>query len=217
VTMEPETEWEFEVVRRMLAGEDKETALAGVIELFFDAANPVALVGAIEKGLAIPAPTRRRIAALFEKEPRSNEPVNVILEIKSPRREGVIADGLRDFFWAAYDALAEGRDPGQDFWRVLALGLRAGHPKYWGGRPLEAPVKMRLRFRDKRRGRPPKPERSINQAILGDLMARERASGTQYKSAAFNVRAEIQRQAAAENWEGDSPSERAIREGTKKH
>jgi hypothetical protein len=56
---EPRTEWAFEVVRRVRAGEDEETALAGVIELFLNAAKPDALVGAIEKGYQIPAVTRR--------------------------------------------------------------------------------------------------------------------------------------------------------------
>jgi hypothetical protein len=207
---EPSNEWEFEVIRRVRAGEDEETALAAVIALYLDAADPRALVGAIEKGHAIPALIRWHIVSIFEKEPTSNEPVPVILEIEPPRREGIIADGLRDFFWAAYDALVEGRDPGQVFWRMLALWLRAGHPEHWTGDPLDVPVKVRLRFREKRRGRPPKAERSTNQAVLAELMARERARGTQYKSAAFKVRAEIERQACAENWEGELPSEETI-------
>jgi hypothetical protein len=90
------------------------------------------------------------------------------------------------------------------------LWLRAGHPEHWTGDPLDVPVKVRLRFREKRRGRPPKAERSTNQAVLAELMARERATGTQYKSAAFKVRAEIERQACAENWEGELPSEETI-------
>jgi hypothetical protein len=207
---EPSTEWEFEVVRRVRAGEDEETALAEVIRSSLAHADPRALVGVIEKGRAIPALTLRYIAAVFDKHPQTNESIKTIFEIEPLRQEGIIADGLRDFFWAAYDALVEGRDPGQDFWRMLALWLRAGHPEHWTGYPLDVPVKVRLRFREKRRGRPRKAERSINQAVLGKLMAREIANGTQYKSAAFTVRAEIERQARAENWEGELPSEETI-------
>jgi hypothetical protein len=207
---EPSTEWEFEVVRRVRAGEDEETALAKVIQDFLAHANPVALVGAIEQRRPIPALTLRYIAALFDKHPRTNESIKAILEIEPLRQKGMIADGLRDFFWAAYDALVEGQDPGLEFWRMLALWLRAGHPEYWTGDPLDVPVKVRLRFREKQLGRPPKAERSIKNAVLGQLMAREIANGTQYKSAAFKVRAEIERQARAENWEGELPSEETI-------
>jgi hypothetical protein len=66
---EPRTEWEFEVVRRVRAGEDEETALAGVIELFLNSAKPDALVGAIEKGYQIPAVTRRLLVAIFGGDP----------------------------------------------------------------------------------------------------------------------------------------------------
>jgi hypothetical protein len=207
----PDTEWESEVVRRTLSGEDLQTALDGVIKEFLDAANPVAFVGAIEKNWGIPTLTLRYIAAVFDKHPQTNQPIKTIFEIEPLRQEGIIADGLRDFFWSAYDALVEGQDPGPEFWRMLALWLRAGHPKHWTADPLDVPVKVRLRFREKQRGSPPKAGRSINQAILGDLMARERANRTQYKRAAFKVRAEIERQARTENWEGNLPSETSIK------
>jgi len=46
--MEPKSEWEWEVVQRVRAGEDEETALAGEIELFLNAGKPEALVDAIK-------------------------------------------------------------------------------------------------------------------------------------------------------------------------
>jgi hypothetical protein len=214
---EPSAEWEFEVVRRVRAGEDEETALAKVIQDFLAQANPVALVGAIEQGRRIPPLTLRYIAAVFDKHPQTNEPIKTIFEIEPCRQKGIITDGLRDFFWAAYDALVQGRDPGLEFWRMLALWLRAGHPEHWTGDPLDVPVKVRLRFREKQRGRPPKPGTSINRAILAELMAREIANGTQYKSAAFKVREDLKRQAAAENWHGSLPSEETISTAYKRH
>jgi hypothetical protein len=220
VTEIPDSEWELEVLRRMLAGEDKETALGGVIELFLDAANPVALVGAFEKDWAIPALTRRRILATFDKEAMSNERVRTVFEFVHPPERGRRADGLRDLFWGGYDALAEDRDPSPDFKRVFALGLRAGHPKHWGGRALtalEAPVKVRLRFRDKRRGRPPDPERAINQAMLGELMARKRAHGDRYKAAVFKVWADLKERKEAENWQRSVPSEGTIQKAYDRH
>ena len=131
---EPSTEWEFEVVRRVRDGEDEETALAGVIELFLKAGKPEALVHAIKlfllkAGKPIPALTRRLIVAMFEEDPSkiTNEPVQVRFNVKLRGRSHT-----GDEFWplwyirSGHKALTEDREPYRRFWETLADGLIAG-------------------------------------------------------------------------------------------
>jgi hypothetical protein len=225
-TATPDNEWEFAVARRVLAGEDEETALGGVIQGFLALANPVALIGVIEQDRPIPALTMRYIAAIFEKDSSqiSNERVPVVFAIELRRRGKPIPDdgrlltpGEQDVvkaLMAAQKLLACGTSPGDPFWRWLADSLQRSHSKYWFGPSLPPglAIRLRLEYREKSRGRPREQELSINQTRLGELMARKRARGVQYKVAAFQVREDLKRLAEAEKWEGSLPSKSTIQQ-----
>jgi hypothetical protein len=208
-------EWEVEVIERVRAGEDADTALAEVINLYLDAGKPIALVGAIynalNRGDHIPALIRPRIAALFENEPKSNEPIRTIFAFIHPPQQGLRANELRDLFWDGYDALVEGRDPGLAFWRALAEGLMAGHPEMGLCLLYPAPIEMRLRSRKPARGRPLEPERATKHKTLANLTAQKIAQGVPRKAAAYKVLEDLKRQAKEENWQGNLPSEETIR------
>jgi hypothetical protein len=229
-TATPDNEWEFEVGRRVLAGEDEETALGGVIKLFLDAANPVAFVGAIKKRLAIPALLLRRLAAMLEEDPSqiSNEPVPVVFVIELRRRGKPIPDGARltpgeqdvvKALMAAKKLLAVGISPGDSFLRWLADNLQRSHSKHWFGPSLPPglAIRLRLEYREKSPGRPPKPELSTNQAILAGRMAQKRAQGVRYKSAALKVLEDLKKEAADEKWPGRLPSEETVSAAYKRH
>ncbi len=207
----PDSEWELRSTTHA-AGEDKETALGGVIELFLDAESGGA-GRCVREGLGNPSADQAAILATFDKETRSNERVRTVFEFVHPPERGRRADGLRDLFWGGYDALAEDRDPGPDFKRVFALGLRAGHPKHWGGRRSprsKRPSKCGCDSGTNAAAVPRKPERAINQAMLGELMARKRAQGERYKAAVFKVWADLKERKRVENWQGSVPSEETI-------
>jgi uncharacterized protein YoaH (UPF0181 family) len=229
-TATPDNEWEFEVARRVLAGEDEETALGGVIQDFLALANPVALVGVIEQDRPIPALTMGYIAAIFEKDSSqiSNEPVPVVFVIELRRRGKPIPDGARltpgeqdvvKALMAAKKLLAVGISPGDSFLRWLADSLQRSHSKHWFGPSLPPglAIRLRLEYREKSPGRPPKPELSTNQAILAGRMAQKRAQRVRYKSAALKVLEDLKKEAADEKWPGRPPSEDTVSAAYKRH
>jgi hypothetical protein len=214
--MEPKSEWEWEVVQRVRAGEDEETALAGEIELFLNAGKPEALVDAIKKRYKISALTRRLLVAMFEEDPReiTNEPVQVRFNVKLRGRSQT-----GDEFWpvwhilSGHKALAEEREPYREFWKTLADGLIAGHPEDFVEEPPPIPIKIELEFPEKGRGRPPDPKRAINKDLIGKLVAREKHGRGEYESAMRIVWEGLERDKRAEKWQEDLPSERTIRRG----
>jgi hypothetical protein len=184
---EPTNEWEFEVVRRVRAGEDEETALADVIATFLDAGKPAPLVEAIRKGLRLPVSIMRRIAAMFEEAPTANEPVQTMLRIEITRRgrpipsDRPLSHAEQELYvkplLAGQEALAEGRDPGRMFWAFLADGLQNGHPEDWHGPPPYSRVRIRLQFRELAH-RPTDPALKINRYLLREMVYRAKKDGT---------------------------------------
>ena len=95
ILREPTTEWEYEVIDLVLAGEDEETAIAGVIQKWLNAADPRALIDAHRKGYRFPATLVRFITAMFNEDPSriTNEPVLTYFLIE--RRERTVTDETR--------------------------------------------------------------------------------------------------------------------------
>ena len=123
--IDPKSEWEWEVVERMRAGKDKDTAIAGVIQLFLNAADPRPLIDAHRKGYRFPAMLRRFISAMFEQAPSkiTNEPVLTYFDVE--RRERTVTDEARrrkEWIEAGKKALDENLDPGWMFWLVVDFG-----------------------------------------------------------------------------------------------
>jgi hypothetical protein len=91
----PATEWEFEVVRRVRAGEDEEVALTAVLQEFLGAGDPRPLIDMGRARRPLPALARRYIAQMFDESPQSNEPSpNARCLRCSPRRRqtsGILA------------------------------------------------------------------------------------------------------------------------------
>jgi hypothetical protein len=218
ILREPTTEWESEVIERVLAGEDEETAIAGVIQKWLNAGRPEALVGAIKlfhtAGKPVPALTRHLIVAMFEEDPNkiTNEPIPVHFNIKSRSRTQT-----DDEFWpvwhirSGHRALAEGREPYREFWKTLADGLIAGHPKDFVEEPPPIAIKIQVKFLRKGRGRPPDPKLAINKDLIGKLVAREKQGRGEYASAVRLVQEGLKRDKQGESWQGELPSERTIR------
>jgi hypothetical protein len=183
---EPSAEWEFEVVRRVRAGEDEETALAEVIATFLDAGKPAPLVEAIRKGLRLPVSTMRRIAAMFEEAPTTNEPVLTMLRIEIMRRgrpiptDRPLSRAEQELYvkplLAGQEALVEGRDPGRTFWIFLADSLQNGHPEDWHDPPPYSRVRIRLQFRQLAH-RPIDPALKINRLVLREIVGRAKKDG----------------------------------------
>jgi hypothetical protein len=148
----PDNEWDTEVRIRSLQGEDEEEVRAEVIRRYLDVCDPRPLVSAILRGRPIGATTKRHLAAVFDPEPRTNEPVPSSFGVRPSHgrlREflkPVEADWVRVLL-AGHAALSEGRSAPPAFWEGLAKGLRRGHPKHWIGPPPEFPIQIRLQFR----------------------------------------------------------------------
>jgi len=216
--MEPESEWEWEVARRVRAGEDEETARADVIEVFLNAGRPEALVGAIKlfltAGKPVPVLTRRLIVAMFEEDPSkiTNEPIRVRFNIEARSRTQT-----DDEFWpvwyirSGHKALTEDREPYRKFWETFADGLIAGHPEDFVEEPPPIPIKIKLEVLEQGRGRPPDPKRAINKGLIGKLVAREKRGRGEYESAVRLVQEGLKRDKKAESWQGKLPSKRTIR------
>ena len=140
----PDNDWDTEVRQRALAGEDEETVRAEVIKRYLDVCDPRPLVSAIFKGRPISATTRRHIAAIFDPDPRVNEPVPTIFGISFLRGRGRGYLNSAQAKWVKFvqanlQALSEGSEPGPLFWPMLACCLRCGHPEHWISRPSEYP------------------------------------------------------------------------------
>jgi hypothetical protein len=143
-----ENEWDTEVRLRTLAGEDEAEIRAEVIRRYLDVCDPRPLVSAILKGRYISESTRRRIAAVFDPEPRINEPVPTIFGVLPSH--GRLRKYLKpdEAAWIKYlrdccHDLAEGRLPHPIFWQALSYGLRCGHPERFHGKAPELPIKIR--------------------------------------------------------------------------
>jgi hypothetical protein len=167
----PDNEWDAEVRQRVLAGEDEETVRAEVIKRYLDVCNPRPLVSAILKRRHIGATTKRHIAAIFDPEPRINEPAPTILGIqfRGRRLRKYLTPSELKFvrlLQANQQALYEGGEPADGFWLLLARGLRGGHPdEHWIGRSPEYRVKLRLQFRAQNH-RPPNPALDIRDRVV---------------------------------------------------
>jgi hypothetical protein len=176
ILREPTTEWECEVIDLVLAGEDEETAIAGVIQKWLNAADPRALIDAHRKGYRFPAILMRFISAMFEQDPNriTNEPVLTYFDVE--RRERTVTDEARrrkEWIDAGKKALDENLDPGWMFWLVLVRALCVGHPNaQLAGLALpDIPLKITIRFRDPRH-RPATPDIAINRRVLRELVDR---------------------------------------------
>jgi hypothetical protein len=196
--MEPETQWEWEVAERIRVGEDKETAVAGVIQLFLNAADPRPLIDAVRKGYRIPAMTMRFIAAMFEEDPSriTNEPVLTYFDVD--RRYRTVTDEARrrkEWIENGYKVLADGGDPGFIFWLTLIRALCVGHPNAQCGHLAipDTPLKIKIKFRDPRH-RPAKPEIGIKRRALRELVIRLVNGGDE-----MTVQAALERVAAENN------------------
>lgn len=157
----PDNEWDSEVYQRAMAGEDEQTVRTEVIKRYLDACNPRPLVSAILKGRRISETTRRHLAAIFDPNPRENEPVPTVFGIRFSKgrlRKHLKPDQEKwvDLLRISQQVLYEGNEPYPAFWIALAYGLRRGHPQHWIGRPPEYPVEIRLQFRAQNH-RPPDP------------------------------------------------------------
>ena len=129
----PDNEWDTEVRGRTLTGEDEETVRAEVIARYLDACDPRPLISAIIKGRRLPATTIRRVAAIFDHDPRVNEHVPTVFGIRfSGRLRKVLSPGQAAcvrYLLINQKALAEGRDPDPRFWGWLARALRCGQSR----------------------------------------------------------------------------------------
>jgi hypothetical protein len=171
---EPSTEWEFEVAERIRAGEDEEMARGEVIVKYLDAANPRPLIDTVRKGLPIPALVKRRILAMFEESPSTNERIPTYFDVL--RRYRTVTDEARrilEWLKGGHKLLTDGGNPEHKFWLALIRGLCVGHPgAQWGHLPLpDTPLKIKIRFRDQRY-RPVKPELATNRFVLRELVDR---------------------------------------------
>jgi hypothetical protein len=196
--MEPESEWEWEVAERIRAGEDKDTAFAGVIQLFLNAADPGPLIDAVRKRYRIPAMTKRFIAAMFEEDPSriTNEPVLTYFDVD--RRYRTVTDEARrrkEWIENGYKVLANDGDPEFIFWLTLIRALCVGHPNaQWGHLPLpDTPLKIKIKSRDPRY-RPANPEIGIKRRVLRELVNRLVRGGDE-----MTVQAALKRVAAENN------------------
>jgi hypothetical protein len=111
---QPTTEWECEVVERVLAGEDEETAIAAVIQEFLNAADPTAFIDAVQKWYPIPSMLARFVSAMFEEDPSriTNEPVLTYFHVE--RRGRSVTDDARlrkEWLETGKKAIDEGREP----------------------------------------------------------------------------------------------------------
>src|ERR1700683_4686209 len=119
--MEPESEWEFEVVRRVRAGEDEEAALTAVLQEFLGAGDPRPLIDMGRAGRPVPALARSYIAQMFDESSQSNEPSPTYFDVQ--RRYRTVTDEARrrrEWFEAGKTVLDNNQDPGWMFWLVFA-------------------------------------------------------------------------------------------------
>jgi hypothetical protein len=186
--MEPDSEWELEVVRRVLAGEDEEAALTAVLQESLGAGDPRILIGIGRAMRPIPALARRYIAAMFDESPQSNEPIPTYFDVE--RRERTVTDEARrrrEWIEAGKLALDNNQDPGWMFGFVLARALCVGHPGAQRGSLLpDIPIKITIRPRVQRR-RAAKPDVAINRFVLRVLVDRLVMGGMSAQSAIEQV------------------------------
>ena len=169
----PATEWEFEVVRRVRAGEDEEVALTAVLQEFLGAGDPRPLIDMGRARRPLPALARRYIAQMFDESPQSNEPSPTYFDVQC-RYRTVTDEARRRREWieAGKAVLDNNQDPDWMFWLVLARALCVGHPGAQRGSLLaDIPIKITIRPRDKRH-RQAKPDVVINRFVLRELVDR---------------------------------------------
>jgi hypothetical protein len=171
---EPSTEWEWEVVRRVLAAEDEEMAITAVMQKFLAAGNPQPLIDMGSSRRPIPPLARRYIALMFDESTQSNEPGPTYFDIT--RRERTVTDETRrrlEWIEAGKAALDNNQDPDWMFWLTLANALRVGHPSALpNGSPLPTtPIMIKIKFRDQRH-RPKDPAVAVNRAVLHTMVGR---------------------------------------------
>jgi hypothetical protein len=182
---QPSTEWELEVVRRVLAGEDEETAIAAVMQEFLDAGNPTPLIDMGRKWRPIPALARLRIALMLDESPQSNEPTPTYFYVH--RRHRTVTDEARrrrEWIEAGKKELDNNLDPGGMFWLTLARGLCVGHPETQPGQLPDIPIKITIRPRVQRR-QSAKPDVAINRFVLRELVDRLVKDGNMTAKAAI--------------------------------
>src|ERR1700722_13916276 len=116
----PATEWEFEVVRRVRAGEDEEVALTAVRQEFLGAGDPRPLIDMGRARRPLPALARRYIAQMFDESPQSNEPSPTYFDVQC-RYRTVTDEARRRREWieAGKAVLDNNQDPDWMFWLVL--------------------------------------------------------------------------------------------------
>jgi hypothetical protein len=97
-------------------------------------------------------------------------------------------------------ALGEGRMPPLLFWSNLAAAI--DFEAYKRDKGTDFPWRAKLVRTDGRKGRPRDPGLPLRNFTLAALVSEKRKPGAKYEDAVEQVRADIEKQGAADNWKG---------------